>query len=342
MKKILFGLVLFILLFGCFEGTPPEQNQTPIEDNGSTNNNGQVNIIVGGQTNQTIGKNVTENQTEDNTTMIKELEYTYNPNLPFGVYFIDVGGSGGHGNAILIKKGDLDVLVDAGPAETASKVIDFLRAKEVDDIEVMISTNADPKQYGGMAAVANSFKVEQFWWSDDSFGDSAYIAIVDKMVQTTKDVKRIDAGMSVDLNGMNFTFINPPTQRFNDINNDAVVTKITDRNFSLLLTSGIQTGAQGKLINQPELLKATIMQAPYYGVGAGTSNIAIFLLKVEPEVVVITGSSDESAIQGGSREPFKRLMTQYGIAWNETYFNGTVRIVSDGEGYALDALGMGQ
>lgn len=335
-------LTAVILFLGCTSGPQPEENKT----NDTNQTVPPVKIITGEQKNQTNEANFTQPPPEEPPPPPpEELEYEYKPDQQFGVYFIDVGGPTLHGNAVLIKKGDLDVLVDAGSAEKGSKVVDFLNAHNVDDIEVLISTDADPRNYGGINTVADNFRIENFWWGDDSFGDQNYSDIVGRMVNSTKDVKKVERGYSMDLNGMLFEVLNPQPapNRFDDINNDAVVIRITDRNFSLLLTSGIQTGPQGKLISeQPNKIKNKIIQAPYYGVGAGTSNIGIFLITAKPELMIITGSSDDSAINGGSREPYKKLMTQYGILWNETYNNGTLRITSDGQIYDIRALGAGQ
>ncbi|MFH1785235.1 MAG: MBL fold metallo-hydrolase [Candidatus Micrarchaeota archaeon] len=341
MKKIIFIFVVAILLFGCFDGETPA-NQTIVNNNQTQQNNTPITIVIGGQTNQTIGANITIEPPDNNTIYTEELEYTYQPDQSFGVYFIDVG-SDTHGNAVFVKKGDLDILIDAGPEAMGNKVVDFLRSKGVDDLELIISTSADPRQYGGIPTILNNFVVEQYWWGDDSFGDPNYDAILDSMIDKTKSVKIIKAGMSVDLNGMNFTFINPQTDKFNNINNDAVVTRIIDRNFSLLLTSGIQKGAQGKLITKyGQLIKTKILQAPYYGVGEGTSDIGVFLVNANPTNIIITGSSDDSATNGGSREPFKKLLTQYNMKWNDTYTDGTIRIFSDGYEYSISALGSGQ
>lgn len=334
------AIVLILLaLYGCLGGGgEPVQNET----GNATNQTNQtqpppVQIIIGQQKNQTQEQNVTPSAPQENAT--RQYDYTYDANQSFGIFFIYVGGTGLHGDAIFIKKGDLDVLVDAGPAEKAGKVVDFLRSRGVDDIDVLVSTTGDPRRYGGITAVADNFKIENFWWPGSTFGDQSYAALVERMKRES-NATAVEEGFAMDLNGMNFTALNPPnTARFDDVNNDAIVLRVTDRNFSILLTSGIQTGGQGLLLNQKESeIKTAIMQAPYYGVGAGTSNIGIFLLKAEPDVVIITGSADESAANGGSREPFRRTMRQYGIKWYENYVNGTLRITSDGKAYVIQPV----
>ena len=340
--RILAGIIVSMLLFGCLGGG----EQPPGDAGNETNITNQtqkppVQIIIGGQTNQTTGGNATEGPPPP-PPELNGTQYEYNPDQLFGVYFIDVGGPGLQGDAILIKKGDLDVLVDAGAAEKGGMVVDFLRSKGVDDIEVLISTAADPRRYGGMGAVAEAFTIEEFWWNGDASHDANYSAVVERMTEAaeSKDVRVVEDGFTADLNGMNFTAINPSdAARFDDVNNDAIVLRIVDRDISILLTSNIQTGAQGKLLNNKlDMIQVNILQAPYYGVGAGTSNIGVFLIKSKPQAVVISGSSDESAVNGGSREPFKRLMEQHGIPYYENYVAGALRISSDGKEYSIQAL----
>jgi competence protein ComEC len=338
--RIIALLLAALLLFGCNGGgQPPAENQT-----NQTEEKPPVQIIVEEQKNQTTEKNETEVPVEPPEEVPEGLQYESTPDANLGVFFIDVGGPGLHGDAILIKKGDLDVLVDAGPAEKSGKVVDFLHEHGVDDIEVLVSTNGDPRHYGGMDAVSDAFAIEELWWSNDTLDDPSYKAVAERMSAKARYVKEVEEGFTAELNGINFTALNPPTtDRFDDVNNDAIVMRLDDRNFSLLLTSGIQTGAQGRLINERKSdIQTQIIQAPYYGVGSGTSNIGLFLITAKPKMMVISGSSDESAANGGSRDPFKRLMTQYNISWRENYVNGTIRVTYDGEAYALQALGQGQ
>jgi competence protein ComEC len=338
LAHVLAVAIVLLMLFGCGDQNPPTGDGT----NGTnmtnkTNNTKPVTIIISNQTNQTKEQNKTETKNETPPEVKKELDYTIEPDLPLGVYFIDVGDVALHGDAILIKKGDFDMLIDAGPAEKGSVVVDFLKSKGVDDIEILVSTTGDPRRYGGIQAVADKFRIERFWWGGEQFDDSAYNALATRMGTITKGVDIVEDGFSGVFNGMNITALNPPTaKKFNDVNNDAIVLRVEDRNFTMLLTSDIQTGAQGRLVSErPALIKAQVMEAPYYGVGTGAANIAVFLNAARPKTMIITGSADESSANGGSRDPFRRLInsTQYSITWYESYKNGSLRLVYDGSAY---------
>ena len=65
--------------------------------------------------NQTTEEQVPDKPPEENVTIEEttEIQYTYDPNQTMGIYFIDVAGEELHGNSVLIKRGDLDILIDA-------------------------------------------------------------------------------------------------------------------------------------------------------------------------------------------------------------------------------------
>lgn len=332
--RILIGLLALLLIFGCVDDRPPE-NITPQEN---VTEPPPVTIIIEEQQNQTTEDVIIpEEEPEENETVDPEvLEFEVQEGQPAGIFFIDVSDNFNHGNAILIKKGTLDILLDAGSKDKGNLVVDFLNSRSVDDIEILISTNPDPRNYGGLETVLDNFDVEHFWWSGGTFGDQKYIQLTNKISNEARMTTLVQDGFSKELGGLTIEVLNPPKDRFDDVNNDAIVLKITDGNVTTLLLSGIQKGAVQKLANEKKSkIKSDIMMAPYYGTGEGTRDIGLFLLAVDPTDVIVTGSSDDSAENGGSREPFERLMEQYGINWYNTYENGTLRITSDGSEYAI-------
>ena len=323
-----FGLALvtfaaLTLLFGCFGigGSPPEP-----EKNESKN----ISVIIVSQQNQTheSGGGIVENKS-------KEVEFGEDPQAPLGVYFIALDHNS---NAILLKKGDFDMLIDGG--EDGGKIVDFLHAHDVDDIEVLVSTNYDKRNYGGLKDVADNFEIESLWWSGQS-RDSEYTALIQKIADKAKEVHVVEENFAKTMDGISFKVLNPPSTKFGDINNDAIVLRVDDRNLSLLLTSAIHAGAYGTLIaRQPHEIKAEIMQAPYFGVGAGgTSEMGIFLTNTKPKYMIINGGAEESVASGGTRDPLRRMLEQYNIPSYETFNGGTVRITSSDSGVGIDRSG---
>lgn len=348
MRRMIIGFLLMLLLFGCIDLGGETTPATNVSANASANQTGNTTpatgndstIVVGAQENQTVEQNTTQpEQPEQNET---DLGYAYAPNSSFAIYFIYVGDYADklHGEAILIKKGDFEMLIDGGPQENAGKVVDFLKSRSVDDLEVVVSTNADPWHYGGLGKVAESFDIDEFWWTGKTFNDMDYSSVVGSLSAKAKNTTLISRGFSASYNGMDFEALNPKDKPFNDINNDAIVLRMDDRNFSAVLLSGVQFGAQSEMINNLKAkLQADVMSAPYYGLGAGTSGIGNFLTSAQPQTMIISGGPDESAASGGSRDPFRRLMDEHNVSYYENYKGGTVRVTSDGTEYALGYFG---
>ena len=180
MRRIIGLFIVMIFLFGCLGPGPEPENVTD-------DTIGNVTIITTPQENQTVtpGNGVVENGEVPEEPVVREMNYTLDENANILLYFIHTGQPElVHGEAILLKKGDFDMLIDAGPAESSGIVVNFLESKQVDDIEGLLSTAADPMRYGGMEDVISSFEVEEFWWGGNCFTDSTYCGIVDSLSET--------------------------------------------------------------------------------------------------------------------------------------------------------------
>jgi len=330
------AVLILILAFGCIGG---EEKKPPEIKENKTNQT--VSVIITEERNESVAMNATveeENVTEEWTG----IGYVHEPDAKLGIYFIDGCdySTGKHGAAIFIKKGDFDMLIDGGSLGSVNKVIDELNGKNIDDIDVLVSTTGDERRYGGLSRIIDEFEVEEFWWGGNDFSDENYKAVIDNISAKAKNTRVVERDYSVELNGIKIDVLNPKTSnRFDDVNNDAIVLRIEDRNLTLLLTGNIQTGAQGDLVNNlGSKIRVDVMEAPYYGVGAGTANIAFFLQASKPKYVIIEGCSDETReVEGSTRNPFRRLMAmeQYNIRYFETYKNGTIKITVDNLGYDI-------
>jgi beta-lactamase superfamily II metal-dependent hydrolase len=343
MKRIIVIMLVFGFLFGCIG-----EEQPPVVPEENLTNETEIVVEIEPQENITIVENETEEEPPEepeNVTEIITPVYSEDLEANTGIYFLDACnyGNGDHGAAIFIRKGDFDVLIDAGGTATSGRIVDWLKLRRVDDIDILVSTAADDRRYGGIPDVLDEFEVEEFWWGGDTFSDQAYSAVVEKATQKAKKTRVVERGYRRELNGIMFEALNPKPERFDDVNNDAVVLKLTDRGMVLLLSGNIQTGGQGDLINNlaSEIRDIDVMEAPYYGVGAGTANIALFLQATYPGYMIIEGCSDETLeVEGSTRNPFKRVMEQeqYRVEYLETYDEGTVRVMVEETGYYVAPL----
>ncbi len=276
-------------------------------------------------------------------------DYKFEPNKTLFIFFINVSfikdwspeaGNERQGEAILIKKGDADILIDAGPAENANYLINFLRQKGVDDIELLISTHARPENYGALGTLLDNIEVEQFMWNGDTGGDAAYAALVEKAKQKSRKSLEAEYLSEISINGINLLVLNPRnwSERFSDIDNNGIVLKITDRDFCLMTTGDIAYGAQAKISTGNGFdPKCEVLQIPNYGLGLGTSQIDLLLLKVAPKTAIITGSPFDPADERYTIEEKLRVkrIRYYGNFNSSRNSTNIVRITSDGYNYSV-------
>ncbi len=349
-KSIIVILLVSILLFGCinldFLGgekpavikQPGQSNQTGTTTKPATN--GGVDITS--ETN----KSVVHNETTGEPVVVKEpgIYYTETPELPFTIDFIYVGDATHQGDAILIKKGDVDILVDAGPGKNGAVINAFLKSRAVDDIDLLVSTHADPEHYNGIYAVKDTYGIEEFWWTGNSFNDADYDTLISNIVSKKIPAKSVATGTSITINGMNIQVVNPSKlggafKGTEGLDNDAIALKVTDRNFCILLTSDILFGAQTYLQNN-ENVTCKIMQAPFHGLGTGNSQIASFLQKVNPKDVIVSGGPSENVQDSkGSRFSLYELTNLFKMNHYDNYNGKTVEITSDGTNYGIKYVG---
>lgn len=336
MKGKIFALFVVALFFtGCFhdEDQPPEpppvepvnvtENDTPDQPGGP---------IITSQRNQTVAQPV-ENGEENGEVPSGHLS---TPNASLVVYFIYVGTQEKQGDAIFIKKGDLDVLIDAGPSESANIVASFLESRSVDDIDVLVTTHADEEHYGGIQRVMDGYRIENVWWPGEVYEDATYQQLLDDLQGNGAQLRSVQRGDSFELNGITFEVVNPRSmQRFEDSDNDAIALRVTDREFCLLLTSDIQAGPEGDIANMDDM-ECAILQAPVHGLGRGHAKIDLMTLAIDPDVMIMSGGLDDS--EWGYREPLYNKLNTWEIGYYENYMNGTIRIITDGTDYSIDYL----
>jgi len=341
MKTFVPVLLVFILLFGCINLDFLGGKQEPAKTN-ATNETIQKNetgkVVIISQTNTTAINNGSE--TSVKPPKPSGMQYTETPNDVFAVYFISVAGSEGQGDAILIKKGDADILIDAGPNKNGAKTIDFLKSRNIDDIELLVSTHADPEHYNGIYALLDKYDVEEFWWPGNAYSNNDYSDLVSKLYDSGVPVKAVSKGDGATINGISLYVLNPSKKGTgfggtDSVDNDAIVIKVVQDKFCLLLTSDIAYGAQTLLATSTDV-KCEILQIPYHGLGKGNSQIDTFLLKVAPKYAIISGGvSDQSADKKGTRLSLYEKLKLRGIKYFENYKNGTVKITSDGSVYDI-------
>jgi beta-lactamase superfamily II metal-dependent hydrolase len=307
-------------MFGCTQPeTPGTGTGNGTQGTGSQNTSGHL-IIGEGE-----GTVVSEGSAGETVPVVR---YTETPNSDMYVYFFNVGYGEEQGDAILIKKGDVDILVDAGPVEKRQDLVTMLLEAGVDDFELVVSTHDNPAETGGLEYVSNRFRFGEVWRPEE--GSDNYTAYLNSLGAAS--VRTVGVGERKQINGINITVLNPIVGpgRFYDVNNDGIVLKVEDRGLCVLLTGDIlgsqQTVAQ---LSGP----CQVVQWPNHGIGAGLTEINYFIDYTDPEVIVISGSATDWTDSRQSLISAAHLGGVRNITVLENYNGKSVKVVWNGARY---------
>ena len=136
----------------------------------------------------------------------------------------------------MIKKGEYEILVDGGPAETSEKVVNFLKGKVQGNLEIIISTHADKEHWGGLVDVVDNFNVKELWWNGLD-GILEYGDFINDTQNRGIIVKKVKRGDEINANGADILILNPPTPTYPSKDTSSISLRVGLGNFCVLLFS---------------------------------------------------------------------------------------------------------
>lgn len=247
------------------------------------------------------------------------------------VSFLDVG----QGDAILIQRGNQDILIDGGPSpqaiclELGNKLPFWDRT-----IELVVSTHPDADHLTGLVEVLKRYGVEQVLYPVLQCESPLYGEWL-KLVRERKIKKTIaQAGQQIDLgDGAVMHVLNPPvphlTDTGSDIDNNGVVLRLSLGRASFLFTADIRKEAELAFVGDRADLRSTVLKVAHHG--SNTSTTPQFLSVVNPQAAVISMSANNK-FGHPSDEVMERLEAKLG---SESIFrtdeHGTIEFITDGE-----------
>jgi competence protein ComEC len=244
------------------------------------------------------------------------------------VVFFDVG----QGDGIFIRTpGGAQVIIDGGPSPAAMADAVGRRMPFWDrSIELVIMTHADEDHVGGLIPILERYHIERAIEPGYPHVSGPYLRWRDLLREKGIDTHFARAGMWIHLgDGVWLEVLNPPEPLLQgtntDVNNNAVVVRLTYGETSFLLTGDIEAEAEGQLVGNRRL-PAQVLKLAHHG--SDTSTTSGFLAAAQPWVAVVSVGAD-NRFGHPSNDVMARVM-QTGAHIYRTDKHGEVEFVSDG------------
>ena len=252
------------------------------------------------------------------------------PDDDIHVSFLNVG----QGDAILVRQGNQQVLIDGGPSLQAIN-LELGRQMPFWDrtIELVVLTHPDQDHLAGLIEVLRRFRVERVLCPDIDDGPPLY-GEWQKLIA----VKRIEkmpaqAGQRIDFGDVTIRVLHPPSTLLantgDDVDNNSIVLRLATGRVSFLLSADIRQEAEFYLIANRAELHSTVLKVAHHG--SDTSTTPEFLSVIKPQLAIISVGADNK-FGHPNQDVVERLEEKLG---NESIFrtdqHGTVEFITDGE-----------
>ncbi|RJR26674.1 MBL fold metallo-hydrolase [candidate division WWE3 bacterium] len=240
------------------------------------------------------------------------------------IHFIDVS----QGDAIYIElPNNVDILIDAGDVGYGDTVVNYLKSRNVDDIEILIATHPHADHIGGLPAVFAAYDVELVVDSGVDHTTQAFTRY-DSGVKSAGGTYQKAANQSWIFGSCKFEVLGP-TKTYSDLNNASVITKLTCPGASFIFTGDAEADGEGAILHKN--LDATILKVGHHG--SRTSTTDAFLARVSPEVAVIMVGVDNR--YGHPHAETLAKLGAAGITIYRTDLHGSVVISLTNAGYSV-------
>lgn len=259
--------------------------------------------------------------------MARMMNPSFKPMPNMQVHFIDVG----QGDSILIQSPDgKNMLIDAGTALDAPKVIAFLKSRNIKTLDIALATHPHADHIGGFEEVLNTFTVKQFIDSGNVHTTATYVnllTLIDKKnipfsVAQTGDVIALDP--AIKLNVLH------TDDRAIDHNAASIVTRLAYDNVSFLFTGDADERVEKEMIGQSNL-KSTYLKVGHHG--SRTSTSADFLAAVKPQAAIL--SYGKNNIYGHPHAETVKRLKDAGIKSYATETAGTITVTTNGTAHSV-------
>ena len=241
------------------------------------------------------------------------------------VNYIDVG----QGDSMFIQTSSgKTMLIDAGTHEMGSKVVNYIKSRGINKIDILIGTHPHNDHIGGIVEVLKTFKIGKFYMPKVTTTTRTFEEVLKAIKSKGLSISVAKAGVVIDLgDGVIAKMLAPNSSHYEDLNNYSAVVKITYGNTSFLFTGDASEQSEKEMLSKGDNLKADVLKIGHHG--SSSASTWAFLKAVHPKYAVI--SCGKYNDYGHPHKETMKKLKSLGIIVYRTDECGTVIAVSDGK-----------
>lgn len=237
-------------------------------------------------------------------------------------HFIDVG----QGDAILITQDNHSMLIDAGDNKYEKTVVDYLKKQGIKKLDYVIGTHPHADHIGGLDAVIDAFEIGKVIMPKVENTTKTFLDVLTSIKNKGLKVTAPNIGDIYKLGKAEFIIVAPNSEKYSDLNNYSVVTKMEYEKTSFLFTGDAEVLSEKEILNNKINIEADVLKVGHHG--SDTSSSVEFLDTVKPKYAVIQ-VGEGNKYGHPSIEIMNRLEKRHTKVYRND-LNGNIIAISDG------------
>lgn len=272
----------------------------------------------------------TENTTGESEVTNPTTNTITDPEGTLEMYVIDVGQA----DSILFIQEDMVMLVDAGTRGAGDDVVEFLKQKNIDEIDILIGTHPHEDHMGGMMDILENFAVNCFYFPQRSdVTTKYYVEILEYVVDNKVPCGSADAADVIPFGEASIQFItSTEPKEEKDLNNCSIVIRVTFGEIDFFLGGDIEKEVEKEILASGLEIESEVYKASHHG--SDTSNTREFVEAVNPDYVYIS-----CGLYNKHDHPCQSVIEMFEelkLPVYRTDESGTISVITDGESVTTD------
>jgi len=248
------------------------------------------------------------------------------------VNFFDVG----QGDSALIEITGYQILIDGGPDQSVLEKLSRGMSFWDRDIDLVVLSHPESDHLAGLLEVLKRYKVENILWTGVVRDTAVFREWEELIGKEGANIKTVQAGQRINLSGKVYIEILSPFEdlsgrEFKDSNDTSIVARLVFGETSFLFTGDIDKSVEKDITDKNPDLTVGVIKVAHHG--SKTSTSGEFVGRVSPEYAVISVGGDNK--YGHPTQEVLDILSKYGIMIFRTDEVGDIKIISNGEKYAV-------
>lgn len=245
-------------------------------------------------------------------------------NSKLNIFFFNVGQA----DSTLITYENKVILIDAGNGSDGEKIVEFLKAKEIDKIDYLIGTHIHEDHIGGVSDIVKNINIGKIFMPYNEKEEANFYKKVRRSIEKNNlALQPIKANDIFNINNeLSFKILYIDNTEPFEPNNASIVIQLEYGTQKYLFMGDAEKEVESKLLKEGILEDVDVLKVGHHG--SNTSSTEDFINKTSPEISIIS-VKEGSYNNVPSNEVIERLGKNNNCVYR-TDTNGTIWLVSDG------------